>query len=79
LESGSRGARLLTSSTFSFPAGAGTSRVEQTDAVACWAHPGGKFYEAQSIDLMDSKVRLDFINLLNDVEREARDRQRTSQ
>jgi len=42
--------------------------------VACWAHSRRKFYEAQSSDLMRSTVMLAYIRLLDDVEREARDR-----
>jgi len=42
--------------------------------VACWAHSRRKFYEAQSSDLMRSKVMLAYVRLLYDVEREARER-----
>ncbi|MFZ0964571.1 MAG: IS66 family transposase [Bryobacteraceae bacterium] len=44
------------------------------EEVACWAHARRKHYEAQSSDLMRSTVRLAYIRLLYDVEREARDR-----
>jgi hypothetical protein len=51
--------------------------------VACWARGAlwarGKFYEAQSSDLMRSMVLLAYIRLLYDVERQARDRQLSGQ
>ena len=40
--------------------------------VACWAHSRRKFFEAQSSDLVRTKVMLAYVRLLYDVEREAR-------
>jgi hypothetical protein len=47
--------------------------------VACWAHARRKFWEAQSSDVMRSMVLLAYIRLLYDVEREARERQMSSE
>jgi hypothetical protein len=44
------------------------------EEVACGAHVRRKRWEAQASDLMRSTVRLAYIRLLYDIEREARDR-----
>ena len=41
--------------------------------MACWAHARRKFFEAQTSDLMHSKVVLAYVHLLYEVEHEARD------
>ncbi len=45
--------------------------------VACWAHARRKFYEAQSSDIMRAMVMLAYVRLLYDIEREARDQDRS--